>query len=103
MQKTEIELRNNLKQRDVKAYEYRVYEACKRFLIKYIYGMEFEVIEFSETLIEHLFEEMFSVSKTFLLDKSKSYDYPFIDDDMIKKTIYILFQNCYLSFEMKLI
>lgn len=95
----QIEMNEYQYPHSVSSYKYRIYEACKRYLIGYIVAYEKNEIELSEQDIENIFGGLFNVAKEHLEDKSKNYDYPFKDDDTIRKTIYILFDSCFLSFD----
>ena len=44
-------------------------------------------------------EELTHGAYEFIQDKAKTYDVAFEDQDMIRKTIIILFQECYLALD----
>jgi len=97
----QIELNEHPRQQCISSYKYRIFEACKRYLVEYIdeCNQEEDAVEFCEEEVRKLFDGMFEASKKHLEDKSKNYDYPFQDDDIIRKIIYMLFENCFLSFD----
>lgn len=97
----QIEMNENPRQQCVSAYKYRVYEACKRGLVEFIDSYKNKGnIELCEEEIEEIFNMLFLKAKKHLEDKSKNYDYPFKDDDILMKTIYMLFENCFLCFDV---
>lgn len=97
----QIEMNENPRQQCVSAYKYRIYEACKRCLVEFIDSYsDKESIELCEEEIEEIFNKLFLKAKEHLEDKSKNYDYPFKDDDILMKTIYMLFENCFLCFDV---
>lgn len=82
--------------RQVKAYNYRVYKVCNKAIRKFLK-------EHSEILlqneIEILIDDLTQSAYTLMQDKAKTYDVAFEDRDMIRKTIVILFQDCYLALD----
>lgn len=81
----------------VKAYNYRIYNVCKR-RIKHILK-EKEEYKFSEEEINDILYELTKVAGEHILDKAKTYEIPYKDTDMVKKTILILFQECFLALD----
>ncbi len=80
----------------VKAFKYRIYKVCQRIVEREIRKMNnnFDMNKIIST-IEYMTKEAYEV----ILDKSKTYEVPFKDKDMVKKTIIILFSECYLAFD----
>lgn len=83
--------------REVKAYNYRIYKTCKKH-IKLILKDKKE-FKFSEKEIVEVFEDLTNISEDHILDKSKTYKIPYKDRDMVKKTILVLFQECFLALD----
>ena len=82
--------------RQVKAYNYRVYKTCQKNIKKFL--KEQKGI-FSQDKIEAFIEELTCEAYKLIQDKAKTYDVAFEDQDMVRKTIIILFQDCYLSLD----
>lgn len=86
--------------REVKAYNYRVYKACKRYIKNLLKDKEdMEDIEFSEEDILKIINDLSNEAEAVVLDKSKTYKTPYLDKDMVRKTVLILFQECYLALD----
>ncbi len=81
----------------VKAYNYRIYNICRR-RIKDILKKKDEY-KFSEEEINNILDELTQVSEKHILDKAKTYEIPYKDTDMVKKSILILFQECFLALD----
>lgn len=82
--------------RQVKAYNYRVYRVCKK-IIKHFIKENGSVL--SQSQIENIIENLTDEAEKLILDKAKTYSVAFEDRDMIRKTILLLFQDCYLAFD----
>lgn len=82
--------------RQVKAYNYRVYKACQKKIKKFLKERN---SAFTQDEIEVFIEELTHGAYGFIQDKAKTYDVAFEDQDMIRKTIIILFQECYLALD----
>ena len=91
-----FEQKNHNHIRAVKAFNYRVYNVCRRVIKKRIkdHGNTFIQNEITE-----LIDELTKQAETLIKDKAQTYDIAFNDTDMIKKTILILFEECYLAFD----
>lgn len=83
--------------REVKAYNYRIYKECKKQIRHILKGKE--ECKFNEEEIEKIIENLTDISEKHILDKSKTYKIPYKDRDMVKKTILILFQECFLALD----
>lgn len=81
----------------VKAYNYRIYNICRR-RIRDILKKKDEY-KFSEEEINNILDELTQVSEKHILDKAKTYEIPYKDTDMVKKFILILFQECFLALD----
>lgn len=86
-----------VEKREVKAYNYRIYKECKK-RIKHILKDK-EECKFSEVEIQEIIEILTDISEEHILDKSKTYKIPYKDRDMVKKTILILFEECFLALD----
>lgn len=82
--------------RQVKAYNYRVYKTCQKNIKKFLKEQKGF---FSQDKIEAFIEELTCEAYKLIQDKAKTYDVAFEDQDMVRKTIIILFQDCYLSLD----
>jgi len=83
--------------REVKAYNYRVYKVCKKDIRRIL--KEKEKCEFSQQEVEEIFENLMKISENHIIDKAKTYKMPYMDRDMVRKTILILFQECFLALD----
>lgn len=82
----------------VKAFNYRIYKVCKRLIKKVLSE---NMGGFKQFEIENIIEFLTDEAEKIILDKAKTYEIAFEDRDMIRKTILILFQECYLAFDEK--
>lgn len=84
--------------RQVKAYNYRVYKVCckeiKKFLKEHTDNLSQDEIE---TLLNDLTDSAYALMR----DKAQTYNVAFEDRDMIRKTVVILFQDCYLALDRR--
>ncbi|ABR47069.1 hypothetical protein Amet_0844 [Alkaliphilus metalliredigens QYMF] len=92
----EQEHHNNLKA--VKAFKYRIYKLCEREIRKAMKVSD--TTDMSKIQIDNFVSTMTDKCETLISDKAKTYNtIPFKDRDMIRKTILILFEECYLAFD----
>ncbi|WP_277408546.1 hypothetical protein [Lacrimispora xylanisolvens] len=84
--------------RAVKAFNYRIYNVCRRIIKRKI--KDHQAI-FTEDEITDLIDELVTEAGGLIKDKAQTYDVAFKDTDMVKKTILILFEECYLAFDEK--
>lgn len=82
--------------RQVKAYNYRVYRVCKK-IIKHFIKENGNAL--SQDQIENIIDNLTDEAEKLILDKAKTYSVAFEDRDMVRKTILLLFQDCYLAFD----
>ena len=82
--------------RAVKAYKYRIYNICKRLMHK---KSKNYTGAYSEDEVNTIIEELVLEATKVIEDKGKTYNIAFKDDEMIRKTILILFDECYLAFD----
>lgn len=82
--------------RQVKAYNYRIYVVCKKIVKKAIRDNKTGL---TQNQINEIIKQLTDESEKFIKDKAKTYKMAFDDRDMIRKTILILFQECYLAFD----
>lgn len=80
----------------MKAYNYRVYRVCKK-IIQHVIKENESVL--SQDQIEDIIENLTDEAEKLILDKAKTYSVAFEDRDMVRKTILLLFQDCYLAFD----
>lgn len=83
--------------RKVKAYNYRIYKECRRYIKKTLKIRE--SYEFTQLEIDSIMNDMVNLSYEMILDKNKTYKIPYKDEDMVKKTILILFEQCFLALD----
>lgn len=82
--------------REVKAYNYRVYKVCKKMVSRVIKEKK---DSYSSDDINLILEELTTEAEKIILDKAKTYKIPYLDRDMVHKTILLLFQECFLAFD----
>jgi hypothetical protein len=82
--------------RSVKAYNYRIYNVCRRLIKR---KLKEHQVTFVEHEITNLIEELVLEAEKVIRDKAQTYDVAYKDTDMIKKSILILFEECYLAFD----
>lgn len=90
------EQKHHQNHRQVKAYNYRVYKTCKKIIGKFLKKHSGKL---TQAEIEQLMEELKVEAEKVIQDKAKTYNMPFEDEDMIRKTIILLFEECYLAFD----
>lgn len=83
--------------RKVKAYNYRIYKECRRHIKKVLRKREMD--KFTQLEIDSIINDMVNISYKMILDKNKTYKMPYRDEDMVKKTILILFEQCFLALD----
>ena len=81
----------------IKAYNYRIYSKCKREIKRFL--IEKEHIIMTENIILSFLDKMTDEAYAVVLDKSKTYDIPYLDRDMVYKSILILFQECFIALD----
>lgn len=91
-----FEQSNHQNLRQVKAYNYRVYKICHKIIKRFLKEHKENL---SQVKIEILIEDLIDKAYALICDKAKTYDVAFEDRDMIRKTIIILFQDCYLALD----
>jgi hypothetical protein len=87
----------HLLERDLSALKYRIFEACQDDLIDFV-----EASGDSEMLAEdiNLLLNIFTKKAAEILRiKSQKYKYPILDEDLLKKVVLDLINECYLSFD----
>ena len=90
------EQKNHNDIRAVKAFNYRIYNVCRREIKKYI--KDHNGVHTQEQVIE-LINGLTQKAEDLINDKAQTYNVAFKDRDMIKKTILILFEECFLAFD----
>lgn len=92
--KDELEI---ISERDMSAIKYRLFIKCQEVLDDFVAENHGTVL--TEKQIEDLIKD-FTRSGIEIIDiKSKKYNYPIIDDDLMRKIILDLINECYLSFD----
>jgi hypothetical protein len=82
--------------REIKAYNYRVYVVCKKIVKQVIKDRK---CIFSQDEISGILDRLTDEAEKLITDKAKTYKMPFLDRDMVRKTIIFLFQECYLALD----
>jgi len=76
-------------------YLYRVYEVCEEVIYSYSKNLESYTAEQIDELLENLFVE----TKAFLNDRKQDFSYAFDSDDVLRNSILMLLNDCYLDFK----
>lgn len=79
----------------IKAYNYRIYKKCKN-LLETKYRLSNESISADE--IDEIITGLIEESNEIIKDKAQTYNFPFKDKDMIRKSVLLLFEECYINF-----
>ncbi|TBO44253.1 hypothetical protein [Pedobacter kyonggii] len=84
-------------ERDLSAIKYRVFEACQSELIDFVEtnGNTQMLVEDINALIDRFTKKAIEIIKV----KSQRFKYPVLDDDLFRKIILELINDCYLSFD----
>lgn len=94
------EEQNHHDERHISALKYIIFEECQDELIEFyednIDKENLSIQELREFLIKYIEKAKFIIN-----DKKKTYTYPDLGDDFIKKIILDLIDECYLSFDKK--
>ncbi|PEM38012.1 hypothetical protein [Bacillus toyonensis] len=85
--------------KEIKSYKYRVYRETLKHIRRIIHEKEGE--QFSYCEIMGIFDNLTEKTYKHIEDKAKTYKIPFKDEDMVRKTILILFNECYLALDNK--
>lgn len=88
---------NYIEIKEVKAYNYRIYKVCNKYVKKLL--KDKNDIAFSEEHIVEIIKELTCEGEKSILDKSKTYKIPYKDRDMVYKTVLILFQECFIALD----
>lgn len=83
--------------KSIKSYNYRIYKICKRKIKRILRNKE--QCKFTTEEINNIIDTLTGLCEEYILDKGKTYKIPYRDKDMIRKTILILFQECYLALD----
>lgn len=85
-------------EREITSIKYIIFEACQDELMNF-YETNQNVTELSIAEVKSFLVNYFQRAKHIVEDKSKDNYYPPISDDLIKKIILDLIDECYLSFD----
>lgn len=83
--------------KSIKSYNYRIYKICKRKIKRILRNKE--QCKFTTEEINNIIDTLTGLCEEYILDKGKTYKIPYRDKDMIRKTILILFQECYIALD----
>ncbi|AZA60091.1 trypsin-like serine peptidase [Chryseobacterium indoltheticum] len=92
--KAELEI---IPERDMSAIKYRLFEECQEVLDDFVDANIGTVL--TPEQIEDLIKKFTDSGIEIIEVKSKMYKYPIIDDDLMRKIILDLINECYLSFD----
>lgn len=92
--KSELEI---ILERDMSAIKYRLFEECQEVLEDFVDKRIGTVMSTDE--IEGLIKKFTDSGIKIIQVKSKMYNYPILDDDLMRKIILDLINECYLSFD----
>lgn len=84
-------------ERDMSAIKYRLFEECQEVLDDFVNENLGDFL--TEEQIETLIKTFTACGIEIINVKSKMYRYPIIDDDLMRKIILDLINECYLSFD----
>lgn len=84
--------------KEVKAYNYRIFKVCERYIRNLLKQQDMEL---SENDIIKIIIELSEQAEKIILDKNKTYKVPYLDKDMFYKTVLILFQECFISLDKR--
>jgi len=90
---------SNLLERDLSAIKYRIFEACQTELVAFI--DQNNSVQLSNDEIDQLIARFTKKAIDIISIKSKVHQYPMLDDDLIRKLVLDLINECYLSFDEK--
>jgi hypothetical protein len=88
---------SSILERDLSAIKYRIFEACQEELVDFVDKNPNKTLSTDEIkgLIEKFTEKGIEIIKV----KSAKYKYPNLDDELIKRIVLDLINECYLSFD----
>lgn len=75
-------------------YLYRIYEICDEVM----YELNNNEIDYSKEKIIEIIDLLYKRSKSYIDDRKKDFSYAFDSEDVIKNSILLLFNECYLDF-----
>ncbi|WFD08753.1 hypothetical protein [Tepidibacter hydrothermalis] len=73
---------------------YRIFEICDEVM----YELDANEIEYSREKINEVINLLYEKSKIYINDRKQDFSYSFDSDDVIKNSILLLFNECYLDF-----
>lgn len=92
-----IEFNNVVYPAQAKSYKYRIFKIASRIIKDKL--TEKDTPKFDEYEINQLITEIINEAYEHILDKNKTYEMPFLDKDMVRKTVVILIEDCFICFE----
>lgn len=91
-----IEL-NSHSERYISALKYRIFEVCQEELLDFVEANNKNDLTVEE--INGLIDRYTNRAVKIIEDKSKDYAYPIKNEDLLRKTVLALIDECYLSFD----
>lgn len=88
---------SNLLDRDLSAIKYRIFEACQQELVDFV--DQDNSGKLSNEQIMAIIDRFTQKAIEIIDVKSKSYKYPILDADLMRKVVLDLINDCYLSFD----
>ncbi|GGG88313.1 hypothetical protein GCM10007415_22910 [Parapedobacter pyrenivorans] len=88
---------SSLLERDLSAIKYRIFDACQGELVDFIDQSNDEQLTTDQ--VKALIQRFKNKAIEIIQVKSKKYEYPILDDDLIYRIVLDLINECYLSFD----
>lgn len=84
---------------DISAMKYRIFEVCQKELLNFVEKNNKTELEVEE--IDDLIEIYTSKASLIIEERSKDYNYPLTNKDILRKIVLDLINECFLSFDEK--
>ncbi|MFA8299145.1 MAG: SMEK domain-containing protein [Hyphomicrobiales bacterium] len=85
--------------RDISSLKYRIFEVCQEELVSYCERGLKEDLSLNE--VKEIIDNYTNKAVEIISDKSKSFNYPKTNKDLLRKVVLALIDECYLSFDVK--
>lgn len=93
----ELDALDNLAPRELSSIKLRIFEACNEEHISFIEKKGNMLLTIEE--IKILVDEFVKAAKKIIVDRGRNYSYPDMSDDLLRKIVLGLIDECYLSFD----
>ena len=91
---------SNYDDRDISSLKFIIFDKCQDRLIDF-YELNQDKKYLSNQEVEDFINNYIVDAKQIILDKQQVYNYPKVTDDFIKKLVFDLIDECFLSFDEK--